>query len=126
MVKGARSFDEIPRRPRESFRAVQATLRDQTQGGEAERSLQRFWHGVGHAGIRDKNRLLAVAIADLFILFLATNQHRTMNREKLDNFERAFHAGTSGCTRACNCGRVFYDVENSYDWEDGELERLEK
>ena len=48
-----------------------------------------------------------------------------MNRKKLESFERAFHAGTSGCTRACNCGRVFYDVENSYDWEDGELERLE-
>jgi hypothetical protein len=44
----------------------------------------------------------------------------------LDNFERSFRGGSSGCLRQCNCGVVYYDVVNSYDWEEGELERLQK
>lgn len=43
---------------------------------------------------------------------------------KLENFERAFNSGCGGCVRTCECGRVFFDAHNSYDWEDGELERL--
>lgn len=46
--------------------------------------------------------------------------------DKLTNFERAFSGGTAGCRRTCDCGREFYDAENSYSWEDGEIEALEK
>jgi len=48
-----------------------------------------------------------------------------MNSEKLNEFERAFSSGMAGCVRTCECGRVFYDNANSYDWEPGELERLQ-
>lgn len=47
-----------------------------------------------------------------------------MNNDQLENFEQAFTSGMSGCVRTCYCGRVFYDVENHYDWEPGELEAL--
>lgn len=45
-------------------------------------------------------------------------------KEKLDNFERAFSLRTSGCRRECHCGSVFFDEGNTYDWDDGELEDL--
>jgi hypothetical protein len=48
-----------------------------------------------------------------------------MNREKLENFEDAFHAGTGGCLRSCNCGRIYYDAVSPCDWEEGEIERLD-
>lgn len=47
------------------------------------------------------------------------------NTLKLENFELAFRAGTSGCRRRCECGVEYYDTCNHYDWEEGELERLE-
>ena len=46
--------------------------------------------------------------------------------ERLENFERAFSSGCSGCVRDCHCGRTFFDGANSYDWEEGELEGLRK
>lgn len=45
--------------------------------------------------------------------------------ERLTNFEKAFSDHASGCLLQCNCGRVFYDTVNNYDWEEGELERLD-
>lgn len=47
------------------------------------------------------------------------------NDDKLTNFERAFSSGTAGCVRTCACGKTFYDAVNSYDWEEGEKEKLE-
>lgn len=41
-------------------------------------------------------------------------------------FEDAFHDGVSGCVRTCACGRTCYDTANSYDWEEGELEKLQQ
>jgi len=43
----------------------------------------------------------------------------------LELFERAFHTSSAGCVRTCKCGRVFYNPDNTWDWEEGELERLE-
>lgn len=45
--------------------------------------------------------------------------------DKLENFENAFDARHAGCVRECQCGVTFFDGVNSYDWEPGELERLE-
>lgn len=47
-------------------------------------------------------------------------------KDQRENFERAFSSHTSGCVRTCDCGRTFYDCENSYDWDKGELEKLQK
>jgi hypothetical protein len=43
---------------------------------------------------------------------------------RLENLARAFHPGISGLRTRCKCGRAFYDTQNSYDWEEGELEAL--
>jgi len=44
---------------------------------------------------------------------------------KLENFERAFASGLSGCRRTCHCGKVFFhDDEGDYDWEEGEMVEL--
>lgn len=48
-----------------------------------------------------------------------------MTKTDLDLFERAFSSGDNGCRRTCACGRVFYDIENHWDWEDGEMEALQ-
>lgn len=48
-----------------------------------------------------------------------------MNSEKQINFEVAF-GGTGGSVRICECGKTFYNSDGGWDWEDGELERLEK
>lgn len=45
--------------------------------------------------------------------------------DQLENFERAFRAGTAGCVRTCNCGKVYYHNEEAgYGWEHGEFRRL--
>lgn len=49
-----------------------------------------------------------------------------MEKEIIEQFERAFSSNSGGCVRECRCGRKFYDHENTYDWEPGELEELEK
>ena len=41
-------------------------------------------------------------------------------------FEDAFRDITNGCERECTCGIVHFDVYNSRDWEEGELDRLLK
>lgn len=48
-----------------------------------------------------------------------------MNPDKLENFKRAFSSNCSGCRRVCRCGREFYDFENHWDWEQGEIEKLD-
>jgi hypothetical protein len=42
----------------------------------------------------------------------------------LENFATAFSSNSSGCVRTCACGRQFYDTANTYDWEEGEFEKL--
>lgn len=44
--------------------------------------------------------------------------------DQLENFSRAFSSGSGGCVRTCECGRVFYDTQPGYTWEDGEFEAL--
>ena len=43
-----------------------------------------------------------------------------------EDFEQAFSDHVAGCRRTCACGRECFDVENDYDWEEGELEGLKK
>lgn len=45
--------------------------------------------------------------------------------DRLENFSRAFASGVGGCRRTCECGKEYYDADNSYSWEEGELEALE-
>lgn len=48
-----------------------------------------------------------------------------IDTEKLENFERAFSSGSSGCHYTCHCGKEFFDAANDgYDWAPGELESL--
>lgn len=50
-----------------------------------------------------------------------------MNRqEKIEIFEKAFRASVSRSRMECECGKVFYNSNGGWDWEDGELEALEK
>ena len=46
--------------------------------------------------------------------------------ETSPEFEEAFRDGYGGCRRTCDCGRELFDIANSYDWEEGELENLTK
>lgn len=39
-------------------------------------------------------------------------------------FEDAFRDGFGGCRMTCDCGRECFDVANTYDWGEGELEGL--
>ncbi len=48
------------------------------------------------------------------------------DKEKLEIFEDAFRDQTAGSYRECDCGREFYNSNGGWDWEDGELEVLEK
>lgn len=41
-----------------------------------------------------------------------------------ENFERAFSTRSAGCVRDCACGRVFYNPNGGWTWEDGEVEAL--
>jgi hypothetical protein len=41
----------------------------------------------------------------------------------LESFERAFSTNTSGCVRECECGRIFYNPNGAWDFEEGEIER---
>ena len=49
-----------------------------------------------------------------------------VNLEQLENFETAFHNMVAGSVRTCDCGKVFYNPTGGWDWEDGELEALDK
>ena len=44
----------------------------------------------------------------------------------VENFEESFRTGTSGCIRTCECGITYYNPDNIWTFEDGELEKLEK
>lgn len=48
-----------------------------------------------------------------------------MNADKIAQFEKAFSGDTSGSTRECACGKFYYNPDGSWDWDEGELERLE-
>ncbi len=49
-----------------------------------------------------------------------------MNAEKLENFTQAF-ADRGRCRDTCECGKQFFNAaDDSIDWEEGELEELEK
>jgi len=39
-------------------------------------------------------------------------------------FERGFSTNGAGCRTTCICGRVFYNPNGGWDWEDGELDAL--
>ena len=39
-------------------------------------------------------------------------------------FERAFSSGVAGCREECKCGLEYFDGCGTYDWEEGELDRL--
>lgn len=43
-----------------------------------------------------------------------------------EEFEEAFRTGTAGCERTCACGKHYFDVYNTWDWNEGELEDLLK
>jgi hypothetical protein len=49
-----------------------------------------------------------------------------MTYTKLDSFEQAFDPGWGGCRRTCACGKTYYNPTGCWDWEEGELEALEK
>lgn len=45
----------------------------------------------------------------------------------LDNFERAFKENGGGCRVRCACGKIYYNHDRTgWDWEENELETLEK
>jgi hypothetical protein len=46
--------------------------------------------------------------------------------ELLDIFEDTFRLRISGCRATCHCGKTFYNGSGGWDWEDGEIEALEK
>lgn len=50
-----------------------------------------------------------------------------MNRmdDQVQNFARAFCLNGAGCYETCNCGKIFYDSCNVWDWNDGEFEALQ-
>lgn len=41
-------------------------------------------------------------------------------------FIEVFDSRCGGCVRTCECGITHFDSFNIYDWEDGELEDLQK
>ena len=47
-------------------------------------------------------------------------------QEKIEIFEEAFRDHCTGSRRECDCGKMFYNSNGGWDWEDGELEALEK
>jgi len=44
---------------------------------------------------------------------------------KLERFACAFSTHSGGCRNQCECGRVFYNPDSSWSWDEGELEALE-
>lgn len=50
-----------------------------------------------------------------------------MAKTQFDNFIAAFRLRSGGCVRDCRCGLIyFHDDEYDWDWEDGELEKLQE
>jgi hypothetical protein len=50
---------------------------------------------------------------------------RPLTADERTRFERAFSSGGAGLSRQCECGRIFYNSDGGWDWERGELERLQ-
>lgn len=48
------------------------------------------------------------------------------DHDRLENFVRAFSSGGGGCRHECHCGRQFYNPDGGWDWNEGEIEQLEK
>ena len=48
-----------------------------------------------------------------------------MDAEKRGNFIAAFTSNSGGCRCSCHCGREFYDPNGGWDFEDGEIEKLQ-
>lgn len=46
--------------------------------------------------------------------------------ELIEVFEDAFSTHSNGCVRECACGKIYYNPDGGWDWEEGEIERLEK
>jgi hypothetical protein len=73
--------------------------------------------------LRSPKPLPAVASTRLLCLFeYSTNPN--MTAAKRENFERAFTSGGGGCRKTCECGKEFYNPDDSWDWDDGELDEL--
>jgi len=47
-------------------------------------------------------------------------------KEKIEIIEHAFRSGIGHSRCQCVCGNMFYNSNGGWDWEDGELEELEK
>ena len=47
-------------------------------------------------------------------------------KDKIEIFEIAFRSGVGHSRMECVCGKVFYNSNGRWDWEDGELEELKK
>ena len=56
---------------------------------------------------------------------ITTGNARRISADSMESFERAFGSGCSGCCGTCACGRTFYNPDDTWDWEEGELERLQ-
>lgn len=44
----------------------------------------------------------------------------------IENFIRGFRTIMSHATMPCACGKVFYNPNGDWDWDEGEMEALEK
>lgn len=44
----------------------------------------------------------------------------------IESFKEAFHTGVGSCRGQCECGVQFYNSDGGYDFNEGELEELEK
>ena len=50
-----------------------------------------------------------------------------MDTQCSELFEDIFRSNNGGCLRICVCGRINFDSsDNGWDWDQGELEELEK
>lgn len=49
-----------------------------------------------------------------------------LSQQDADLFRDAFRSNHGGCRGTCQCGAEFYNPEGGWDWEEGELEKLEK
>jgi hypothetical protein len=43
----------------------------------------------------------------------------------IESFKKAFTNNMGTCWATCNCGKVFFNPDNSWEWEKGEIEKLQ-
>ena len=54
-------------------------------------------------------------------------ERKEMNKKnKIEIFEKAFGLSVGHSCMKCECGKTFYNSNGGWDWENGELEALEK